>query len=175
MEAGFKHQEKENPYKREDIELMFDELMFPFIERIPDFFRTSPRAEGTETETPKQAKKKNKGFKPGGNQGTAAALLGYNEDDFDRSTPREIYFAFKAFAEERSNQVFELNKMRLQTMPLYNLQIPKETDRIKDPRELLIFQHDDPLPEAAEIKIPTPEEWEEMDRRLAEIHNKKEA
>lgn len=58
-------------------------------------------------------------------------------------------------------------------MYLYNLQLPKGSE-ITDPRKLMIFEHDEKLPDPDEIYIPTPEEWEEMDRRLAEIHNKKE-
>lgn len=35
------------------------------------------------------------------------------------------------------------------------------------------FKHDEPLPdEEAEIIIPTPEQWEELDARMAKIHEK---
>lgn len=59
LEAGYKHQGKDNPHKREDIELIFDEVMMEFIERIPDFFQSSPeKIKGTPTPPAKKQRKK---------------------------------------------------------------------------------------------------------------------
>lgn len=52
--------------------------------------------------------------------------------------------------------------MRLQTFYLVNMQLPKEK-LIRDPRALMPFEWDDEYVE--EVYIPTPDEWEEMDRK----------
>lgn len=59
IEAGYKKEKKENPFKREDVELILDAIMFEFVARIPDFFpQTSPP-----TPTPTRAEKRKTGQK----------------------------------------------------------------------------------------------------------------
>lgn len=61
--------------------------------------------------------------------------------------------------------------MRLQTFYIYRL--TPGGKNLSDPRSLMKFKHDEPLPdEEAEIIIPTPEQWEELDERMAKIHEK---
>lgn len=42
LEAGYKHTERENPFNREDLDLIFDEVMMEFNSRLADFFQASP-------------------------------------------------------------------------------------------------------------------------------------
>jgi hypothetical protein len=53
LEAGYKQEGKENPFKREDAELILDAVLMEFVARIPDFFLQSPTipslTKGTET------------------------------------------------------------------------------------------------------------------------------
>jgi hypothetical protein len=56
--------------------------------------------------------------------------------------------------------------MRLQTIYLINKDLPAHK-QYKDPRELMKFKHDIEYIDPESIHIPTPEEWEEMDRRFA--------
>lgn len=56
LEAGYKHEQKENPFKREDAEIILDSVMMEFVARIPDFFPQSPTetsVQGTNTPNPK--------------------------------------------------------------------------------------------------------------------------
>lgn len=55
--------------------------------------------------------------------------------------------------------------MRLQTFYLVNMQLPQEK-QIRDPRALMPFDWDDEIPEE-DVYIPTPDEWEELDRKYA--------
>lgn len=64
IEAGYKQEEQSNPFKREDAEMILDAVMMQFIERIPDFFPTSPSASqergqtrGTNAQPPKPKRK----------------------------------------------------------------------------------------------------------------------
>ncbi len=92
--------------------------------------------------------------------------------EFEFCTPREIYFALRSYADERNRgREFDLDNMRLQTMYIYNLVIP-ESRRIRDPRQLMKFKHDEEYVPEEDVYIPTPEEWDELDKRLAEMHEK---
>lgn len=53
--------------------------------------------------------------------------------------------------------------MRLQTVYLFNKDLP-EDKRINDPRALMPFPWEEPLPEE-EVHVPTPDEWEALDRK----------
>lgn len=71
---------------------------------------------------------------------------------------------------ETARQRFEMEKMRLQTLYLVNIQLDKHS-KITDVRRLM------PLPwDEFKIHIPTPEEWQEIDainkKVLAKIKNK---
>lgn len=64
LEAGYKQEGTPNPYKRDDAEMILDAVMMQFIERIPDFFPTSPRSDqergqtrGTNAQPPKRKRK----------------------------------------------------------------------------------------------------------------------
>jgi hypothetical protein len=56
-------------------------------------------------------------------------------------------------------------------MYIYNIYLPP-FKRIRDPRNLMKFKHDEPVPDGEEVYIPTEDEWIELDKRLAEIHKK---
>ena len=83
-------------------------------------------------------------------------------------TPREVYSALRAYSQERDRRTnISLDVMRTGIFAWFNLSVPRDK-RVSDPRQILKFKHDDELPEnTSEIYIPTPDEWEEMDRRLA--------
>ena len=88
--------------------------------------------------------------------------MGFTVKRFDFTTPRELWYSFKAIAKERDRRTrANLESMRLQTLYLVNLQLGDKA--IKDPRALMPFEWDDEYIE--EVYIPTPEEWEEMDRK----------
>lgn len=82
-------------------------------------------------------------------------------------TPREVFVALRAYSAERERRSnFALDVMRLGVYSWFNLSVPRDR-RATDPRQIMKFRHDDEIPEtSSEIHIPTPEEWEEMDRRL---------
>ena len=42
LEAGYKHENRENPHSRENLDLIFDEVMIDFNSRLGDFFLPSP-------------------------------------------------------------------------------------------------------------------------------------
>ncbi len=107
-------------------------------------------------------------------QGTAAAILHFTTEDFENCSPIEIFYSLKAHAEERErSQIFELEKMRLHLLTVYNMNV-KEIDRIEDPRKILLFSHDEKPEDPEDVYFPTPDEWEEMDARVLEIHKQKE-
>lgn len=62
--------------------------------------------------------------------------------------------------------------MRLNLFYTFNFQLP-ELKKISDPRQIMRFKWDEPLSGDGEIHIPTADEWEEMDRRLADLHLEK--
>lgn len=42
LEAGYKQEGENNPFKREEAELILDAVLMDFVARIPDFFLQSP-------------------------------------------------------------------------------------------------------------------------------------
>lgn len=59
---------------------------------------------------------------------------------------------------EESRQHFELEKMRIQTLYLVNIQLKKE-DQIKDARKLITFPWD-----KIDVYIPTVEDWAHFEK-----------
>lgn len=57
LEAGYKHEGKENPFKREDLDLIFDTVMMEFNSRLADFFQTSPTPQEGRTSQPERGNK----------------------------------------------------------------------------------------------------------------------
>lgn len=67
LEAGYKHEQKDNPFKREDAEIILDSVMMDFVARIPDFFPQSP----TEISVQETTKPKPKNLNSGGRKSSA--------------------------------------------------------------------------------------------------------
>lgn len=87
-------------------------------------------------------------------------------------TPRSLYFAFKAHADERERiEAFELEKMRLQTVALINIHL-KASNQITNPRQLFKFAHEENIIEQTEINEISPEMWDKLQAQADKIFNK---
>jgi hypothetical protein len=90
--------------------------------------------------------------------GIALSKFGLMPDQFLKLTPRQFSFALDdAFKKEERRERFELEKMRLQTFHLVNIQLDRK-NKISDIRKLMPFAW-----EKVKVHVPTAEDWERMD------------
>lgn len=94
--------------------------------------------------------------------GIAIARLGLTRNEFYDLSPIEFYHSLEEHRKAiDDNRRFELNKMRLQTFYLFNIQVDKK-NRFKSPEKMMPFDWEKVQ---KEVVIPTPEKWDELQKR----------
>lgn len=83
-------------------------------------------------------------------------------------TPIEFHYAIKDFNEQiKYNQRFELDKMRIQTFYLLNIQLSRE-DKYNSPKEMMPFEWDNIEPKI--ILELDDNDWLELNAKYTKCH-----
>ena len=96
--------------------------------------------------------------------GIAISRLHLSREEFYYLTPIEFHYALIDVNEQRKiDQRFELEKMRIQTFYLLNIQLSKN-DKFDSPLEMMPFEWD--KIKAKEVLTLTSEDWTQIEERF---------